>query len=82
MQEERRWALPEAVEDVLTAVYFERTHTMQEVRQDPDFELATVDYRKWRREQMKKLKIDPLLRAKIQLSNVSVHMNIVAFKFI
>ena len=67
--------LPAPVAQVITAVFIERTHTMREYREED--ELACIEYRKWVREQKKKSKRDPIIAAKLELSNVRncVHLS-------
>lgn len=61
--------IPTAVAQVITAVYIERTHKMKDYKEED--ELACIEFRKWVREQKKKSKRDPIVAAKIELSNVS-----------
>jgi hypothetical protein len=62
-------SIPSAVAQVINAVYVDKTHKMKEYR-DED-ELACIEFRKWVREQKKKSKRDPIVLAKLELTNVS-----------
>lgn len=62
--------IPSAVAQVINAVYVEKTHKMKEYRNED--ELACIEFRKWIREQKKKSKRDPIVLAKLELTNVSL----------
>jgi hypothetical protein len=63
--------VPEKVALIIRAVFLERTHTMKQMRNSREYELACIEFRKWMIEQKKKSKKDPLALAKVEVSKVS-----------
>ena len=68
---DKKMQIPPAVAKIIRIVYLDRVAKLSDLRKMKGYEVDVIEYRKWVREQSSKKRKDALMKARVEVSDVS-----------